>query len=110
MKFESIESFKEKYVSFQKRHTLITIVFLAILAFQAILFFVTSIGEIFQGYQTGIFIGTEIAVYLIITKFHEKISTLKCPKCNKILSYKYGLEVINSRQCPHCSTCIINNE
>jgi len=108
--FYSIESFKEKYASYQKWYMLIVIFFLTIFGVQALLYIFTSIADLLPGYKTFLLIGIEIAIFLIVSKIHERTNPLKCPNCGKILAYKYGLEVINNSLCPHCKSCVINIE
>jgi ssDNA-binding Zn-finger/Zn-ribbon topoisomerase 1 len=108
MSFYDHESFKQEYSKFQQFHTKVTLLFLLVLSVQAILYFIFPLHEIVSGYKLLIIIAAEIILYLAISKIYARKAGLKCPKCNGMLIYRSGLEVIKNRQCPHCKSIVTN--
>jgi len=94
--------FLKDYSSFQSTHTCLTLFFLFVLAIQAILFFTTNISEYLLGYKVTVLLGSEIIIYLLVSKIHANKKGIFCPTCSKDLMYKFGLKVKENGSCPHC--------
>ena len=62
-----------------------------------------------EGYKLFIIIVVEVMVYLFISKAREKATEMKCPKCQGLLVYRAGLQIIKFGVCPHCEYQIIND-
>jgi hypothetical protein len=96
------QQFLSSYSSFQRGHTFITLAFLAILAIQVVLFTTLSLWHFFEGSKTLLLIGIEIGVFMLVSKINEKRKGVFCSECSKVLMYKFGKEVVNTGNCPHC--------
>ena len=102
------QQFLSSYSAFQRFHTSITMIFLAVLVIQAILFSAFSLWQVFEGYKTLLLAGIEIGLYMLISKIHERSKGIFCPNCSKSLMYRYGREALNnSGCCPHCKEQVI---
>jgi len=101
------QQFLSSYSSFQRGHTFLTLAFLAILAIQVILFSALSLWPFFESYKTLLLVGVEIGGYMLFSKIHERRKGVFCLECSKVLMYKFGKEVVNTGNCPHCKKPVI---
>ena len=88
LKIMDLNEFKARYTKFQKTYKWITISFLLLLAAQAVLFTTFALWELFPGYRILLLIGSEIILFMVICKIHERLDPLRCPHCNKSTIHK----------------------
>ena len=98
------QKFIKKYSDFQRKHNLLTVSFLILLAFQAIILIIAGdLLENITGLQTILIIVVESLLYLALSMLHLKKNGIFCPECSKQIVYKQGWVAIKTEKCPYCN-------